>query len=44
MSINPYAFVENLRYMGEGMLCIIIVMGVIIAATALLNYVCGKKK
>lgn len=30
--------------MGEGMLCIIIVMGVIIASTALLNYVCGKKE
>lgn len=38
-------FVENLSYMGEGMLCIFIVIGVIIAITALLNAVTrpGKK-
>ena len=29
MNINPMAFVDNLYYMGMGMLCILIVMGVI---------------
>lgn len=38
--MNPAAFVENLRYMGEGMLIIMAVMAVIIAATAILNKFC----
>lgn len=38
--MNPMAFVENLSYMGEGMLCIMAVMAVIIVATALLNKFC----
>ena len=33
----PMAFVENLRYMGLGMLGIFIVIGVIIAITYILN-------
>ena len=37
MNINPMAFVENLRYMGLGMLGIFIVIGVIIAITAIMN-------
>lgn len=36
MQINPMAFVDNLYYMVTGMLGIFIVIGVIIAATALM--------
>ena len=43
MNINPMAFIENLRYMGVGMLCIIIVMAVIIAVTAFLNWISARK-
>lgn len=32
MNFNPMAFVENLKYMGLGMLGIFVVMGVIILA------------
>ena len=44
MQFNPYAFVENLRYMGEGMLCIIVVIGVIIGVTYALNKIFSKNK
>ena len=37
MNFNPFAFIENLRYMGLGMLGIFIVIGVIIGITALMN-------
>ena len=37
MNFNPIAFVENLKYMGLGMLGIFVVIGVIIAITALMN-------
>lgn len=37
MNFNPMAFVENLSYMGEGMLAIFIVIGVIIVITAIIN-------
>ena len=43
MNINPVAFIENLRYMGVGMLCIIIVMAIIIAVTAFLNWISARK-
>jgi hypothetical protein len=43
MNINPMAFIENLRYMGVGMLCIIIVMAIIIAVTAFLNWISARK-
>ena len=43
MNINPMAFIENLRYMGVGMLCIIIVMALIIAVTAFLNWITTRK-
>ena len=36
-------FVKNLPYMGKGMLGILIVMGVIILVTTLLNKVFSKK-
>lgn len=43
MNFNPLAFIENLRYMGVGMLSIIIVIGVIIGITALLNKIFKEK-
>ena len=44
MNFNPMAFVDNLYYMGMGMLCILIVMGVIIAVTAFLNWLFSRNK
>lgn len=43
MNFNPSEFVNNLVYMGKGMLGIAAVMLVIIAATAILNKITGKK-
>ncbi len=43
-TFNPAKFVEYLSYMGNGMLTILIVMGVLIAITAFLNYVTKSKK
>lgn len=40
----PQNFITNLSYMGTGMLAIIIVMGVIILATMLLNKIFSSKK
>ena len=37
MNFQPFAFIENLRYMGVGMLSIFIVIGVIILVTNILN-------
>ncbi len=42
--MNFAAFVENLKYMGLGMLIIMIVMLVLIAAVLILNKLTGKKK
>ena len=39
---NPGAFVDNLYYMGVGMLGIIFVMGILIAITTILNKVASK--
>lgn len=39
MQFNPMAFVENLKYMGIGMLSILIVIGVLVLITMLLNYI-----
>ena len=36
MTFNPMAFVENLKYMGQGMLGIFIVIGIIILSVYLL--------
>ena len=42
-AFNPMNFVNNLGYMGVGMLIIIAVIGVIIGATSLLNkFTSGK--
>ena len=40
---NPAMFVENLRYMGIGMLVIFVIIAVIILATALINKIFSKK-
>ncbi|MBQ4087449.1 MAG: oxaloacetate decarboxylase [Clostridia bacterium] len=42
MQFNPLNFIENLRYMGVGMLSIFIVIGVIVLITDLLNKVTKK--
>lgn len=44
MEINLMNFVDNLYYMGVGMLGIFIVIGVIILLTMFLNYVTRPKK
>ena len=38
LTFNPMAFVENLKHMGVGMLVIFIIIGIIILATKLVNY------
>ncbi len=44
MYFEPINFVNNLSYMGVGMLCILIVMGVIIVVTSILNFITTRKK
>ena len=44
LEFNPMAFVENLKYMGIGMLAIFIVIGVIVGITYLLNRIFKEKK
>ena len=44
MNINPQEFINNLYYMGIGMLGIFVVIGSIIAVTMILNAVTSKKK
>lgn len=39
---EPLKFVENLKYMGIGMLGVFIIVGVIMAATYLTGYFTGK--
>ena len=38
LEFNPMAFIENLKHMGVGMLVIFVVIGIIILATKLVNY------
>ena len=38
LEFNPMAFVENLEYMGVGMVVIFAIIGVIILATKLVNF------
>ena len=38
LEFNPMAFVDNLKHMGVGMLVIFVVIGIIILATTLINY------
>ena len=42
LNFNPMAFVENLRHMGVGMLVIFVVIGIIILATKLVNYLISE--
>ena len=42
-TFEPMNFITNLKYMGTGMLGILIVMGVIIVVTMLLNKLTEKK-
>ena len=43
MDFNPAAFVENLKYMGVGMLGIFIVIGIIILSVVALNKATAPK-
>ena len=43
MKFNPSAFIENLHYMGKGMLAIMVVIGIIILVTVILNKTAGDK-
>ena len=38
LDFNPMAFVENLQYMGVGMVVIFAIISVIIGATLLINF------
>lgn len=38
LNFDPMAFVENLKYMGVGMLVIFAIIGIIILATKLVNF------
>ena len=38
LEFNPMAFLENLKHMGIGMLVIFVVIGIIILATKVINY------
>ena len=42
MTFNPMAFIENLKYMGQGMLGIFIVIGIIILSVYLLAKIGNK--
>ena len=44
MNFNPMNFINNLRYMGLGMVGIFAVIGVIILVTVLLNKILSSKK
>ena len=41
---EPIKFVENLKYMGIGMLSIFIVIGIVILSTYLLNWIFKKRE
>jgi hypothetical protein len=43
MNFQPFNFIKNLSYMGEGMLGIFIVIGIIVALTMVLNKVFSNK-
>ena len=43
IAFNPMAFVENLKYMGVGMLVIFVVIGIIVLTTMLINWLFSKK-
>ena len=43
LEFNPMAFVENLQYMGIGMLVIFVVIGLIVLTTMLINWLFSDK-
>ncbi len=44
MEFNPMAFVDNLKYMGVGMLVIFVIIGLIILVTKLVSALPSKEK
>ncbi len=44
MYFNPMSFVENLKYMGIGMLGVFMIIGIIIAATYIIGAATSGKK
>ena len=44
LQFEPMEFVNNLGYMGTGMLGIMIVMGIVIGSIFLLNYLTNRPK
>ena len=42
INFNPMAFVDNLKYMGQGMLGIFVVIGIIVVFTIILAKVSSK--
>ena len=44
MNFNPMKFVENLKYMGVGMLSIFVVIGIIILIVSLLTKISENKE
>ena len=44
MEFHPERFIENLRFMGIGMLGVFIIVGIIIAATYAIGKFTNKKK
>ena len=39
---EPIKFIENLQYMGVGMLGVFLIVGIIIGATYAINYITNK--
>ncbi len=44
MQFNPTAFIENLKYMGIGMLGVFMIIGIIVAATYAIGYFTAGNK
>ena len=44
MEFNPVEFVNNLKYMGVGMLGVFIIIGIIVAATYAIGAISSQKK
>lgn len=43
LQFDPMAFVENLKYMGIGMLVIFVIIGAIVLVTSLINKLTADK-
>jgi hypothetical protein len=44
MQFEPFAFVENLKYMGVGMLGVFLIIGIIVLATMAISHFTSKQK